>query len=117
MSEEQPSEDLIKDALTLLTKMRDIGKIRRGTNEVTKAIERGKAELVFVGGDVSPPEIVRHLPILAREKNVAYLTIPSSERLGSAAGLDVAAASVAIQDAGSSDADLKSIVERVKQFN
>lgn len=117
MSEQGPSEDLIKDALTLLTKLRDSGKIRKGTNEVTKCIERGKARLVYVGGDVTPPEIIRHLPILAREKNVAYLEIPSSERLGNAAGLDVSAASVAIQDAGSADSDLKSIVERVKQFN
>ncbi|OLS18409.1 MAG: hypothetical protein HeimC2_44640, partial [Candidatus Heimdallarchaeota archaeon LC_2] len=35
MSEQGPSEDLIKDALTLLTKLRDTGKIRKGTNEVT----------------------------------------------------------------------------------
>ena len=117
MSEQGPSEDLIKDALTLLTKLRDTGKIRKGTNEVTKCIERGLARLVYVGGDVSPPEIVRHLPILSKEKNVAYLSIPSSERLGNAVGLDVSAASVAIQDAGSSEADLKSIVERVRQFN
>ncbi len=113
----EPSEDLITDALSLLNRIRDTGKIRKGTNEVTKCIERGDALLVFISQDVNPPEIIRHLPILAKEKNIAYLNVPSSERLGNAAGIDVGAASVAIQNAGSAETDLKSIVERVKQFN
>ena len=113
----EPSEDLITDALTLLTRIKDTGKIRKGTNEVTKAIERGQALLVYISQDVSPPEIIRHLPILAKEKNIAYLNVPSSDRLGNAAGIDVNAASVAIQDAGSAESDLKSVIERVKQFN
>lgn len=116
MSETIPDE-LINDILQLLSRVKETGKIRRGTNEVTKCIERGRAQLVLIGGDVTPPEITRHLPILAKEKNVAYLAIPSSTQLGTAAGLEVAAASVAIQEAGSMDSDLKSIVERVRQFN
>ncbi|MCY3410394.1 MAG: 50S ribosomal protein L7ae [Candidatus Heimdallarchaeota archaeon] len=114
---EQPPTELIDDTLSLLQTVRDSGKIKRGTNEVTKAIERGKARLVLIGGDVSPAEIVRHLPILAKEKNVAYLEIPESKKLGKSAGIEVGAASVAIIDAGKAEADLKSIVERVKQFN
>jgi len=116
MSEIVPDE-LINDILQLLSRVKETGKIRRGTNEVTKCIERGKAKLVLIGGDVTPPEITRHIPILAKEKNIAYLAIPSSAQLGTAAGLEVGAASVAIQEAGSMEADLNSIVERVKQFN
>ena len=114
---DEPSQDLITDALTLLERIRDTGKIRKGTNEVTKCLERGNAKMVFIGKDVSPPEVVRHLPLLSKEKNVAFLEVPSSEILGTSAGLDVPSASVAIADAGSYDAELKSIVERVKQFN
>jgi len=114
---DSPSQDLITDALTLLERIRDTGLIRKGTNEVTKSLERGNALIVFIAEDVSPPEIVRHLPLLAQEKNVAYLWVPSSEILGSSAGLDVHAASVAVTHAGSSDAELKSVIERVKQFN
>lgn len=113
----EPSQDLINDALNLLERIKDTGKIRKGTNEVTKCIERGKASLIFIGSDVSPPEIIRHLPLLAKEKDIAFLQVPSSDILGQSAGIDVPAASVAIEDAGSSDAELKSIVERVKQFN
>ena len=114
---EEPSQELVTDALNLLERIKDIGKIRRGTNEVTKCIERGNANLIFIGVDTTPPEIIRHLPLLAKEKNVAYLEVPSSEVLGQSAGIDVPAASVAIEDAGSADNELKSIVERVKQFN
>jgi large subunit ribosomal protein L7Ae len=117
MSSEQIPEELITDALLLLEQVKDGGRIKRGTNEVTKAIERGKARLVFIGADVTPAEIVRHLPILAKEKDVAYIQIPEAKSLGNSAGLQVGAASVAIVDAGKSDAQLKSIVERVKQFN
>ena len=112
-----PPEELIEDALRLLSIVKDIGKIKKGTNEVTKALERGKALIVYIGGDVNPQEITRHLPILSSEKNVAYVTIPSAERLGQSAGIEVGAASVAIVDAASSDSELKSIVERLKQFN
>lgn len=116
MSEQIP-EELIQDSLSLLHSVKESGKIRKGTNEVTKSIERGKAILVFIGGDVSPKEIVRHLPILSKEKSIAYIEIPDSKNLGKAAGISVGAASVAIVDAGSEEASLKSIVERVKQFN
>jgi large subunit ribosomal protein L7Ae len=110
-------EELIEDSLKLLSIVSDTGKIKKGTNEVTKALERGTAMIIYIADDVNPKEITRHLPILAAEKNVAYMIVPTSERLGKSAGIEVGAASVAIVDAASSDGELKSIVERVKQFN
>lgn len=110
-------ENLVADVLDIVSKARTHGKIKKGTNEVTKAIERGLARLVLIGGDVSPPEIVRHLPILAKEKNTPYIVIPSAEDIGNAAGLDVPSASTAIIDAGDAKAALKSVIERVKEFN
>ncbi len=112
-----PPEDLINDALTLLGSIKEVGKIKKGSNEVTKSLERGTAKILFIAEDVSPPEIIRHLPILAKEKNIAYLKVPSSKQLGEYAGINVGAASVAIVDAASAEADLKSIIERAKQFN
>ncbi len=110
-------EELIEDSLKLLNIISDTGKIKKGTNEVTKALERGTALIIYIADDINPAEITRHLPILAAEKNVAYMMVPTSERLGKSAGIEVGAASVAIVDAASSDGELKSIVERVKQFN
>ena len=38
------------------------GKIRKGTNEATKVIEKGQAKLVAIAKDVNPPEITMHIP-------------------------------------------------------
>jgi hypothetical protein len=54
--------DLAEDALEALEVARDTGSVKKGTNETTKAIERGNASLVFVAEDVTPEEIVMHLP-------------------------------------------------------
>lgn len=78
------------------------GKIRKGSNEVTKALEKGKAKLVVVAKDTSPPEIIMHLPILAKEKKVPCVEVPSKEELGAAAGLSLGTAAVAIVQEGES---------------
>lgn len=76
------------------------GKIKKGTNEVTKALERGDAKLVAIAKDVSPPEIVMHIPVLAEEKGIPCYEVASREELGAAAGLQVATTAVAITNEG-----------------
>ena len=78
------------------------GKIRKGSNEVTKALEKGKAKLVVIAKDISPPEITMHIPLLAKEKGVPFIEVPSKEELGAAAGLGVGTAAVAIVQEGDS---------------
>jgi len=86
---------------------RKTGKIRKGTNEVIKAIERGEAKLVVAAEDVNPPEIIMPLKPLCKEKGVLYLGVPSKEELGAAAGLQLATASIAITKEG----DAKDIIK------
>ncbi len=88
---------------------RTTGKIRRGTNEVTKIIERGNAKLVVYAKDVSPPEITMHLPLLCEEKGVTCVAVPSKEELGAAAGVDVGTASVVIVKEGEAKSLIKDI--------
>ena len=75
---------------------RTTGKIKKGTNEVTKIIERGNAKLVVVAKDVSPPEITMHIPLLCKDKGVGCVEVPSKEELGAAAGLQVGTASIVL---------------------
>jgi large subunit ribosomal protein L7Ae len=110
-------EDLVQDALVTLEKARTSGKIKKGTNEVTKAIERGLAKLVYIGGDVQPQEIIRHLPILAKEKNIPYIIVPESAALGTAAGIEVASASTAIVDGGEAAGALPGLIDKVRNLN
>lgn len=85
------------------------GKLKRGVNEVTKALERGTAKLVVAATDVSPKEIIMHLPLLAKEKGIPYGEVTSKEELGAAAGLQRSTAAIAILDAGSAKDLMKSI--------
>lgn len=75
---------------------RNTGKIKKGSNEVTKALERGAAKLVVVAQDVQPAEVVMHLPLLAKEKGVPCVEVPSKEQLGAAAGLALGTTAIAI---------------------
>ncbi len=80
---------------------RRTGKVEKGTNEVTKAVERGTAKLVVIADDVEPKEIVQHLPILCKEKNIPCEHADSKKKLGIAVGLNVGCSSIAIiQTAG-----------------
>lgn len=88
---------------------RNTGKVKVGTNETTKAVERGAAKLVVVAEDVQPKEVVMHLPPLCKEKNVPFVNVKSKSELGRAAGIDVSAASVAIIEPG----EAKKLIEEV----
>ena len=92
------------------------GHIRKGTNETTKAIERGQAKLVVIAEDVDPPEVVAHLPILCEERKIPYVFVPSKEKLGSSVGIDVPAASVCIVDVGDASTLTKEISNRVEDL-
>jgi len=88
------------DNYTIVEKARKTGKIDKGTNEVTKAIERGVAKAVFYAADVDPKEIVAHLPVIAREKGIPCIEVDSKQKLGIAVGMPVSASSVAIIEVG-----------------
>ena len=81
-------------------KARKTGKIEKGINEVTKAIERGTAKLVVIAKDVSPKEITQHIPLLCKEKKIPCEEVDSKEKLGIAAGIKVPCSSVAIIQEG-----------------
>jgi large subunit ribosomal protein L7Ae len=93
---------------------RSTGKIKKGSNEATKSLERGDAKLVAFAGDVSPKEIVMHLPLLAKEKGVLCVEIPQKDSLGAAVGLSVGCAAVAVVNEGDAKALIKELNESSK---
>jgi large subunit ribosomal protein L7Ae len=103
------------DFYEIVEKARKTGKIEKGTNEVTKAIERGTAKLVVYAEDVSPKEIVQHLPPLCKEKGIPCVSVDSKQKLGVAAGINVAAASVAIIEPGDTASVIAEITKKEKQ--
>ena len=105
--------DAAYEALQIATQT---GQVRKGTNETTKAVERGKAKLVVIAEDVDPPEVVAHLPLLCEERKTPYVFVPSKEKLGSSAGIGVPAASACIVEAGDALGLVKEISSRLENL-
>jgi len=101
--------DIADKVLQLVQVASETGKIRIGTNEVTKSSERAEAKLVVMAEDVDPVEILAHVPMLCEEKRIPYLYVPKKQRLGQSAGLTKSAASVAVVEAG----DAKGLLEEL----
>ena len=102
-------EDLQKEILEALRVAAQTGKVRKGTNEATKAIERGTSKLIVIAEDVEPPEVVAHIPLICDEQNSAYAFVSSKQELGKALGIEVTSAAAAILDAG----DAQHIIDEV----
>ena len=96
------------DIYQIIEKAKRTGKIEKGTNEVTKAIERGTAKFVVYAADVEPKEIVQHIPLLCKEKGIPCQQVDNKQKLGIAVGIPVAASSVAVIEAGEAEADIAS---------
>jgi len=129
----EPNEELIKKTLRLIEMVATAQKareelakkegrrleekmLRRGTNEVTKTVDRGKAKLVVIAMDVEPEEVVMHLPPLCEEKGVPYTYVPSKLELGKASGIEVQAAAVAITDVGEYSKLLDEILREIQKL-
>ena len=97
------------DAYNLIETAAKTGKIEKGTNEVTKAIERGTAKFVAYAADVDPKEIVQHIPILCKEKKIPCQEVESKQKLGIAVNISVPTSSVAIIEGGDSQKEISSM--------
>jgi len=108
------SKEIVEKALELVEMAKTSGKLKKGVNEVTKAVERGTAKIVLVAKDVNPPEIVMHLGPLCKEKGIKLISVPKREELGTAAGLPVPTVAVAVVEEGEGKKILRDIMEKAK---
>jgi len=96
----------------IVEKARKSGKVDKGANETTKAIERGVAKFVVYAGDVDPKEIVQHIPVLCKEKGIPCVEVDSKQKLGVAAGIAVACSSVAIVEPGEAKDEIEAFMKQ-----
>ena len=109
-------EDVAEKTYQVVEMARDSGKVRKGTNEVTKLVERGEAKFVVMASDVSPEEILVHVPLLCEEKGIPYSYVPAKKQLGTAAGMKKETASIAVLDAGKGKDLLSSVMDELKKL-
>ena len=97
------------DYYAIIEKARKTGKVDKGTNEVTKALERNVAKAVFYASDVNPKEIVAHLSVIAKEKGIPCFEVDSKQKLGIAVGVPVSASSIAIIEPGDAGKEIEEL--------
>ena len=93
----------------VVEKAKATGKIKKGTNEVTKSLEKATAKLVITAKDTTPLEVIMHIPLLAKEKGIKHVEVPSKEELGAAAGLSVPTSCVSVVEEG----DAKTLIKNI----
>ncbi len=112
---ETPRE-LVDASYEALRQAKQTGKIKKGTNEATKAIERGIAKLVVISEDVDPPEVVAHLPLLCDEMKIPYIFVPNKLQIGNAIGIDVGAGAACIVESGEAQGMVDQIVQSLSKL-
>ena len=57
-------------------------KLRRGVKEVIKAIRKKETGIVILAGDISPIDVLSHIPIQCENKDIPYIYVRSRMELG-----------------------------------
>ena len=112
-------EDL-EDAIFDLVSSCKEGAICRGSNEVTKAAERGVAKLIVMAEDVNPPELLAHIPMICEEKQIPFGYVRHQEYLGKESGLPegVKTASIALLEIPKSNQEkYDTVIGKIKDAN
>jgi H/ACA ribonucleoprotein complex subunit 2 len=103
------SKKLTKSLLKVIQKASAAKLVRRGVKEVVKALKKDEKGLCIIAGDISPIDVICHIPIYCEEKQVPYIYVPSKEELG-AASQTKRPTSIVMIKAGS-DAELKTMID------
>uniref|UniRef100_A0A383VE24 Ribosomal protein eL8/eL30/eS12/Gadd45 domain-containing protein n=1 Tax=Tetradesmus obliquus TaxID=3088 RepID=A0A383VE24_TETOB len=92
--------------------------LKKGANEATKTLNRGISEFVVMAADTEPIEILLHLPLLAEDKNVPYVFVPSKAALGRACGVSrpVIAASVTTNEGSQLKSQIQSLKDAIEKL-
>ncbi|CAG7929444.1 unnamed protein product [Penicillium olsonii] len=111
-------ETLTQSLLDLVQQSSHYKQIKKGANECTKSLNRGTSEIVIMAADTAPLAIVLHLPLLAEDKNVPYVYVPSKMALGRATGVSrpVIAVSITTNDASDLSAQIQAIKNQVERL-
>ena len=54
--------------------------LRRGVKEVVKGLRKGEKGFVVMAGDISPIDVISHLPVLCEDNDVPYVFVASKVR-------------------------------------
>lgn len=58
--------------------------VKKGVKDVVKALRKGENGLCIIAGDISPIDVISHLPSLCEDRQIPYIYVPSKLDLGAA---------------------------------
>jgi len=82
--------------------------LRRGVKEVVKVIRKDKGKSKFIcilAGDVTPLDVISHIPVLCEEHSIPYIYVPTRSELGQSAGTKRPTSVVMVELSKESDDD------------
>uniref|UniRef100_A0A224Y000 Putative nucleolar protein nhp2 n=1 Tax=Panstrongylus lignarius TaxID=156445 RepID=A0A224Y000_9HEMI len=71
---------------------------KSGLKLVQSSIRKGATGLIILAGDVTPVDVMIHLPAVCEDKDIPYCYVPSKEDIGTAMGVTRGVISVLIID-------------------
>ncbi|KAI0007942.1 ribonucleoprotein-associated protein [Xylariaceae sp. FL0662B] len=109
---------LTQEILDLVQQASHARQLKKGANECTKTLQRGIAEIIVLSADTTPLAILLHLPLLAEDKNVVYVFVPSKIALGRACGVSraVIAASICTNEASDLMGQIRSLKDKIERL-
>jgi len=78
------NDKLAKKVLKTVKKASKQRQVKRGVKEVQKGMRKGDKGLLVIAADISPIDILSHLPVLAEDCNIPYVFVTSKDELGQA---------------------------------
>ncbi|GAB9472005.1 hypothetical protein Gpo141_00009197 [Globisporangium polare] len=79
------TKKVTKRAYKVVKKATKVKGIKRGVKEVVKSIRKGEKGVCIIAGDISPIDVISHIPVLCEENDIPYLFTPSKVDLGASA--------------------------------
>jgi H/ACA ribonucleoprotein complex subunit 2 len=84
IAEPLASDKMNKKLVKLIKKSMKGKHVHRGVKETVKAVRKGTKGLVIIAADISPIDVLSHLPILCEDKGIAYIYVRSRAEIGEA---------------------------------
>ncbi|CAL1542007.1 unnamed protein product [Lymnaea stagnalis] len=92
------SKKLTKRLYKIINKAKANNSLYKGIKEVQKRLRKGDKGIIVLAGDVSPLDIISHIPIMCEEGEIPYCYTPSKSELGESYGTKRQACIVLIKE-------------------
>lgn len=94
------SKKLTKKLYRVVKKAQKAKRLRRGVREVVKALRKNEKGVVVLAGNVSPIDVISHIPVFCEDKGLPYCYVPSRRDLGTASRTKRPTSAVLVQPSG-----------------